>query len=123
MADIQATLTSVGRGDGSTVVATWANVTSADTCHAVSLSEYADRSVHVYGTFDSATVTIQGSNNDGSSFATLADPTETTISISSERIRAILENTVLIRPSAAGGGGNQSLSIAILFHLTNPLRQ
>lgn len=123
MADIGGVSSAAGRGDGSTVIVTWTPVTSADTCHPVRYPEYADRSVHVSGTFDGATVQIQGSNNGGVSFAALADPTETTIVLTTERIKAILENTDFIMPVVSGGGGAQSLTIAILFHLTNPLRQ
>lgn len=123
MTDIPGVSASAGRGDGSAIVVTWTPVTSADTCHPVRYPEYADRSIHVSGTFDGATVQIQGSNNGGASFASLADPTETTILISSERIRAILENTDYLMPVISGGGAAQSLTISILFHLTNPLRQ
>lgn len=123
MANISGVAASAGRGDGSTIIVTWSPVTSADTCVAVRYPEFADRSIHVSGTFDGATVQIQGSNNGGVSFATLADPTETTISISTERIRAILENTDYVKPVISGGGGAQSLTVSVLFHLTNPLRQ
>lgn len=123
MADIPGVAASAGRGDGSTIVVTWTPITSVDTCHPVSYPEYADRSVHVSGTFDGASVQIHGSNNGGASFAALADPTETTIILTGERIKAILENTALIMPVISGGTGAQSLTISILFHLTNPLRQ
>jgi len=123
LADLQASRTAAGRGDGSTIIVTWSNVTAADTCHPVQYPEYGDRSVHVYGTFDGARVQIQGSNNGGVSFTALADPTETTIQLTTERIKAILENTDFIMPVISGGGGAQSLGISILFHLTNPLRQ
>ena len=123
MTDIPGVTLATGRGDGSTIIVTWASVTNADTCHPVSYPEYADRSIHVSGTFDGATVQIQGSNNGGASFAALADPTETVISITSERIKAVLENTGQIMPVITGGGGAQSLTVSLLFHLTNPLRQ
>ena len=123
MADIQPSVTAAGRGDGSTMLVTWTNVTNADTCHAVRFPEYSDRSIHVSGVFDGGSVQIQGSNNGGVSFAVLSDPTETAIILASEKIRAILENTDYIMPVASGGGSFQSLIISLLFHLTNPLRQ
>lgn len=123
MVDIPGVSTAAGRGDGSTMIVTWSPVATGDTCHPVSYPEYADRSVHVSGTFDGATVQIMGSNNGGVSYAALQDPTETTITITSERIRAVLENTAYLMPSVTGGGAAQSLTISVLFHLTNPLRQ
>lgn len=122
MATIAPVITFGGsRGDGSTMIATWTPVTNADTCRAVSYPEYTDRSVHVYGTFTGSSVAVQGSNNGGVSFAALNDPTSTVIAITTEGIRAVLENSDQIRPSVSGGSG--SLSISVLFHLSNPLRQ
>lgn len=109
--------------DGSTYIVTWTPVTNADTCGPWSAPEYADRSVHVSGTFNSASVAVKGSNNAGVSFASLNDPTSTVIAITAEAIKAILENTDQIGPVITGGGGSQSLTISMLFHLSNPLRQ
>lgn len=109
--------------DGSTYIVTWTPVTSADTCGAWSAPEYADRSVHVSGTFNSASCAVHGSNNAGASFAALNDPTSTVIAITAEGIKAILENTDQIKPVITGGGGSQSLTVSMLFHLSNPLRQ
>src|ERR1700755_496650 len=102
MATITPTVAAVGRGDMSTIVVTWASITNADTCQAVSYPEYADRSIHVSGTFSGATVQIQGSNNGAASFAVLSDPTETAISITTESIRTVLDNTAFIQPSVSG---------------------
>lgn len=111
------------RQDGSTMIITWTPVTSADTCGPTSFPEYTDRSVHVSGTFGSASVAVHGSNNAGVSFAALNDPTQTVIAITTEAIKAILENTDQIKPVITGGGGTQSLTVSILFHMANPLRQ
>ena len=123
MTDIIGVTTAAGRGDGSTIVVTWSPVTSVDTCHPVRLPEYADRSIHVSGVFGGSTTKIEGSNNGGVSFAPLADTTDTTIAISTETIKAVLENTDFIKPVVSGGDATQSLTISLLFHLTNPLRQ
>lgn len=109
--------------DGSTFIITWTPVTSADSCQAVSFPEYSDRSVQVLGTFNSASVAIHGSNDGGTTFAALNDPTSTVIALTAAGIKAVLENTDQIKPVITGGGGSQSLTVAILFHLTNPLRQ
>lgn len=109
-------------GDGSTFRVVWTPVTEADTCNPVSYPKHSDKSVHVSGTFGSASVAIHGSNNGGASYAALNDPTGTVIAITGEKIKAVLENTALIRPVITGGTA-QSLTVSMLFHLSNPLRQ
>ena len=111
------------KGDGSTYVVTWTPITNADQCIAWSAPEYSDRSVHVSGTFGGTSIAVQGSNNAGVSFASLNDPTSTVIAITTEAIKAILENTDQIKPVRSGGDGTTSITVSMLFHLSNPLRQ
>ena len=122
MAVISPTITAVGRGDGGTVLVTWAAVTETDTFGPVSLPEYAEKSVHVSGTFDSASVAIQGSN-DGTTYCSLFDASSTIIAITAATsLKAILENTVHVKPLATSGGATQSLSVFMLCRMSNPLR-
>lgn len=121
MAAIKPTVTDVSiRGNESTYTVVWTPVTEADTCVAVQMPEYADRSIQVSGTFGGASVAVQGSN-DGTNFAALRDPSSTTIAITTAGIRAVLENTYQTKPVATGGT-SQSLTIAMLFHLSHPFR-
>lgn len=121
MAAIAATIRIVGAGNNACKVAVWTGVTEADTCVAVSFPDLTDRSVHVSGTFGGASVAIQGSNNNGASFVAMNDPGGTVIAITSEKIKAILENSEQIKP-AITGGSSQALVISILFHLSQALR-
>jgi hypothetical protein len=121
MAVIKPTITAVGRGDGSTLQAIWTPVTEADSCAAISYPECSDKSIQAIGTFGGSSVALNGSNY-GTTYAALRDPGGTTIALSSAGIKAVLENTTAIQPSITGGT-NQSLTIAMLLHLTNPLRQ
>lgn len=92
---------------------TWAHLTNGDVGQPFSgLSEYADRSVFVFGdggsAFDGGSVTIQGSPNFVKDAAaaywdTINSPSETPLNIASNKIRAVLEYVESIRPSAAGG--------------------
>ena len=99
-----------------TVVYTWTAVTSADTFVAVGgpeLSDYSDRNVQWGGTFDSATVLVQGSN-DASNYISLTDPQGNALSKTAAAIEQIVENTLFIKPSASGGGGSQSLTVILV---------
>lgn len=121
MATIKPTITTLGRGDGSCVMLLWTPVTEADVCAAAEFPDLSDKSIHVYGTFGGSSTAIHGSNNGGSSFAALNDPSSTVIAITTEKIKQILENTQQIKPVITGGTG-QTLSVAVLVKQNNPLR-
>lgn len=121
MATINPVVTSVGVGNGACKKVQWTPVTSSDVCEAVALPDLTDRSIQVAGTFDSASVALHGSN-DGTNFAALNIPAGTAIAITAAGIKAVLENTVLTKPVISGGGGSQSLTITMLFHLSQALR-
>jgi hypothetical protein len=122
MAVIAPTITEIGNGDGSTFRIVWTPLTENDTCAPVAMSGYADKSVHVFGTFGSGTVALQGSNDGGANYAALNDPGGTAIGIATAaKIKGVLENTEWIKPVASGGTG-QSLSIAVVARLANPMR-
>lgn len=121
MATIKPTITDVGQtGSGYVFQAVWANVTEADSCQAVQYPEYADKSIQVFGTFGGASVALHGSN-DGTNFAALNDASGTVIAITTAKIKAVLENTVQIKPVITGGA-SQVLTVAMLIHISNPLR-
>lgn len=122
MANVSATVSYPAPGDGSTVLLSWTLTSAAsDVGLAYAVPAHSDKSIHVSGTFGSGTVTVQGSNNGGSSYVGLTDPTQTAISITSEGIKAILENTALIRPVLTGGSG-ATVVISILCRMASSLR-
>jgi len=77
--------------------------------------------VQVFGTFGGATIAIHGSNDGGTNFAALNDTGGTVIGIATAKIKAILENSEQIKPVTSGGSGS-SLTVCILFHLSQALR-
>ena len=116
MAAIKATIAQVGqRQDQAAMTAVWADVTSADTFVPLSLfPDYTLKTIHVSGTFGSATVILGGSYT-GVTYLGLNDLQDNAISITSEGLAAVQEQTLYYKPSASGGGGSQSLTVTLLF--------
>jgi len=84
-------------------VVTWA-MGNADTGSTVLMGSAMDRSVQIAGTFGSATIVVEGSN-DGTNWVTLTDPQGNAISKTSAAIEQIEELTRYLRVSSSGGTG------------------
>lgn len=82
----------------------WEAVGNADVGAPHEMAAWPDRTVQLVGTWGSATIVIQGSN-DGNTWATLRDPAGNDLSFSANGLKAILENPRYIRPSSSGGTG------------------
>ena len=121
MATIVPTTTLIGSQDGSIKKVVWTLVNNGDTCSPVSLPGYADKSIQVAGTFDSASVALHGSNDD-TNFAALNMPNSSAIAITAAAIKAVLENTSQIKPVISSASNNTSLSITVVARLANTLR-
>jgi hypothetical protein len=83
----------------------------------VSVPVAADRSVQVTGTFDSATITMQGSNLESNgTWATLTQAADfsTAVSFTSAGLLQIGENTLWIRPVEASGQGSVDVTVSLL---------
>lgn len=92
------------KGDGFTF--TWTPITNANADGApVSSVLTGDRCVQVSGTFGGATITMQGSL-DGSTWATLSDPTGTALTFTAAGLKGISEAAKFIRPLLSGGSGS-----------------
>lgn len=123
MAAIKPTIVDVSpRGDGSTLQATWTAVTSAgaDTCNPVAFPDHPDKSIQVSGAFGAGSVALNGSN-DGTNFFPLNSPNSVVIAIAAAGIKAVLENTLQVQPAYTGGTAG-TITIVMLFRMTNPLR-
>jgi hypothetical protein len=92
----------------------WETLTSANAVgDSLEMTAWSDRSVQFVGTFDSATVVLQGSN-DGTTWVTLTDPQGNAISKTAAGLEAISELTRYVRPSTSGGGGSQDIDVYLL---------
>ncbi len=79
---------------------------------AIELPDHADRSVQVTGNFGAATVlTMQGSNDGGTTWATLTDLTGNAIAFTAAGLKQISEFTKEVRPLASGEDGSTDLDV------------
>lgn len=92
----------------------WAMVHADTVGEAVELTHLQDRTVQLFGTWDSATVVIQGSNEaTPTTWATLRDPAGNNLSFTADGLKAILELPRWIRPSKSGGAANDAVTVII----------
>lgn len=100
------------QNNDTTMAATWASFTQADTGTALLAPFYPDKAVQIFGTFGAAlSVRIEGSN-DGSTFAVLHDAQGNDLDLTAAGIKMILENPLYIRPRATAGAAS-SVTIII----------
>jgi hypothetical protein len=113
----------VGQGDGSLVLLTYTGLDELDTnVSPINLAEWSDVSVHVVGTFNAGTVTIEGTNfENGTNFTALNDPQGNPLSFTTARMEQLMEIAYLIRPRVTAGTG-VSVNVAFLLKRASSLR-
>ncbi|MDE2233765.1 MAG: hypothetical protein KGJ90_06725 [Patescibacteria group bacterium] len=100
---------------------TWKGLGGADSGQMAQLPRFADKCVHVFGTFGAGTVTLYGSNdpaaqtdyNNGTLFGSktaswiaLTDTLGNNIALTSAGLKPILEDPLYILPVVTGGTGS-----------------
>lgn len=95
----------------------WEGLAVNDTGKPFIFPRHTDRSVHVKGTFGAGGVcVIEGSlEKEPTSYATLNDPQGNPLSISLEKIEAVLENATNFRPRVSAGDGTTLLDVYMLI--------
>lgn len=77
--------------------------------------DYADRTVQVTGTFGAAgNLRVQGSNDDGTTYAALSDAQGNALDIGAAKIELIAEAALLTRPFVTAGDGTTDLDVSIV---------
>jgi hypothetical protein len=114
MATISPVGTWIARGVHKTL---WETMTgSGDTANPESAAKLPDKTIQVFGTFESATITIQGSNDGGTTYVTLNDPQGNALTFTANKTETILENPELIRPTASGATGGTDVDIILISY-------
>jgi hypothetical protein len=101
-------------GNSDFMLVTWNGLALNDTGLPFVLSQYADRSVQVGGTFGAGGLVVVEGSNDSTAYATLNDPQGNPISISTPKIETISEIVVAIRPKVTAGDVTTSVNISML---------
>ncbi len=84
---------------------------------AIEIPGRADMCVQVVGTFDTATLTMQGSN-DGTNWAPLTDPADADIAMTVTGISQIMEKTKFVRPLVSSVGATTDLDVFLFVRAT-----
>lgn len=111
MATITRTITEAP-GDGYVVL--WEALANNDAGQALAGYGSPDRCVQVEGTFDGATVAVEGSN-DGALWHTLRDPTGVALSFTEAGLKGVLEVPRYVRPSVSGGGVSTDIDVTLFI--------
>jgi hypothetical protein len=112
MATVNATVTDIGRGDGSVKKFVWTLAGTNDGAP-IAFTEWADRSVAFAGTWGGGTVVWEGSNDAGETWFTLTDPQTTAVSKTANALEQIVEVTELARPKATVGVTSVVVSLVV----------
>jgi len=90
----------------------WLNMANGDDGSPRELPAFADRSVQVVGTWGAGgELSIEGSNDGGTTWAVLSDPLGRALAFTANDIQNITEISELIRPRVTGGDGTTLISV------------
>ena len=81
----------------------------------VQLARAPDKTVQVFGTFGaSASIAIEGSNDDGTTWFACHDITNSVITLSAAGAVLVIENPKLIRPVLSNGDGSTDVDVYLV---------
>jgi hypothetical protein len=105
--------------DGSIQKFTW-TLTGTDDGAPMPWAQWADRSVHFFGTWGGGTIVWEGSNTGGSNYQPLTDAQAVVISKTADGLEQVVEVTELARPRASVGV--TSVVVSVIARRQQPLR-
>jgi hypothetical protein len=104
-------------GDKRVRLVIWTGLQNLDDGAPVDAMAWPDKSIAVpttavFGT--GGTVIIEGSLDGGATWLPLNDPSSTALSFTTAKIRAVMENTLLIRPRVTAGDGTTNITVQMV---------
>lgn len=108
----QSTSKGIRAGD---IAGKW-NLKAGDTAAPLLCPRYSDKSVHIFGVWGGATVTLRGGNDDQlAQFEDMYDPSAVSIVQSAAHAPWIVfPNVLALKPVISGGDGTTDLTVAIV---------
>ncbi len=96
-------------------VASWTGLLNGDTGVGIGMGKFPDKTVQAVGPFGTAgAVTIEGSNDGGTTWGVLHDPQGVDISIGDTQPIVIAESPLLMRPDVTAGDGATNIKVYIV---------
>ena len=99
------TITTESLGSGDIQIIKFAGAATGDSSAPFDFTQWGDVCVQVLGTFGGASLAVEGSNDGGTTWATLNNAQGTAATFSAAAIKQIVERPRSIRVSVTGGAG------------------
>lgn len=101
--------------DHKTIVTSWSGLANGDDGVPVPFGYSPERTAHVFGAFGGGTVHLEGSCEltNPTNWQVLTDPQGNPLSLTSDKLETVMENTMWVRPRMAGGAGG-SVSVYLM---------
>ncbi len=102
-------------------IISWIGIGQGDTCTPYKVAGYVDKSVDINGTFSgSGSIGMHGANHPTSPvYSALTDAFDTTIAVTSDEVKVIMQHTFLIKPVIASGDGSTDINVSMLLYTSS----
>lgn len=111
MANTGVTVTGVPGFPGQKILASW-TFAGNFTGTAFEVPGMSDRCVQMKGTWDSASISLKGSN-DGTNFEILRDPAGNSLTFTADGLKQVLENPRYLSPVSSSAGANANVTVTV----------
>jgi hypothetical protein len=110
--------------NGTTVIMTWAAITTTDTeGEPIRFNPWGDRTIQAVGNFSGgATIALHGSN-DGTNYSAIRDVSDAAIALAVDEIQTVQEVPLYVKPVIAGGDGSADIDVILVMRRSNESRQ
>lgn len=90
----------------------WTGLGNGDSGDAIKMGGWQDRTVQVLGTFGTGgSISIEGSNDGGTTWATLSDPLGNALTFTAAGMKQITELPYQMRPNVTAGDGTTAIDV------------
>lgn len=117
-----ATYSSLPGGDGTVITHIINALVQNEVGAGIDWSEFQDRSVQISGTFGTATVLVEGSNDNINWFTLSNAAGGTALSFTAAGLRQVLEASLWMRVRVTGGDGTTNLNAAVFLRRASSIR-